>query len=118
MARKSTQATRASRTTKSTRGRKPTARKASSTTSTARSFNLKNINKADVKRVMRKIGNNSLALYLAGGVGALFLGRFAYRYYRNHPEIQEFIRENFDSVENSLREYRGDSDVDTAEARH
>lgn len=109
----------AKRTTQGTRGRKTTSKRRSSTASSSKKFDLKNINKTDVKKVMRKVGNNPIALYLAGGVGALFLGRFAYRFYKNHPEIQEFIKENFDTVESSLREYRsGSEEIDTTEARH
>lgn len=71
------------------------------------------------KKSLRTIIDNPVALYLAGTVGAFFLGRFAYRYYQNHPEISEFIRDNFDTVEGKLRDFRGGSAGDVDEvARH
>lgn len=112
MARKSSQGT---------RGRKSSSRsKSSSSQSSQRKVDLRKFNNTDIQRVVKKIGENPIALYLAGGVGTFFLARFAYRYYRNHPEIQEFIRENFDTVESTLREYRSGSveDSEARDARH
>lgn len=48
--------------------------------------------------------------YLAGGVGAYVLGRLMFRYYKNHPEISEFIRDNFEAVEERLREFSGNQE--------
>lgn len=80
--------------------------------------NLKKFKKPDTQKIMKKVRNNPIALYLAGGVGAIFMARFAYRYYRNHPELKEIIKENFDTVEESLREYRLGTQDESAEARH
>jgi hypothetical protein len=68
----------------------------------------------DYRRFVQAVTRNPLAMSIAGGVGAYFVGRFIFRYYRNHPEISEFIRDNFDTVESRLRDFRGDE----TEARH
>lgn len=113
MARKSTQGSRGRR---SSSGSNST----SSRRTSSKKVDLRKFNNTDLQRVVKKIGDSPIALYLAGGVGTFFLARFALRYYRNHPEIQEFIRENFDTVENTLREYRsgGVEESEDREARH
>lgn len=68
--------------------------------------------------ILRKIKASPLSVYVAGGVGAFFLGRFAIRYYKSHPEISTFLKENFDTVEEKLREYKNNMMSDEAEARH
>ncbi len=105
---------------KSSQGRKSTSGRSTSTRTSRKKIDLRRFNNTDLQRVVKKIGENPIALYLAGGVGTLFLARFAFRYYRNHPEIKEFIRENFDTVESTLREYRGGSveESEGTEARH
>jgi hypothetical protein len=70
------------------------------------------------KSILSKIKASPLSLYVAGGVGAFFLGRFAIRYYKSHPEISTFLKENFDTVEEKLREYKNNMMSDEAEARH
>jgi hypothetical protein len=70
-------------------------------------LDLRKLNGGGYKRVIRGLYNNPISLYVAGTVGAFFLGRFAYRYYQDHPEISDFIRENIDTVESRLREFRG-----------
>lgn len=111
MARKSSQ---------STRGRKSSGRTTrSNRSSESRTFDLRRFNNTDIQKIMKKVRSNPIALSLVGGVGALFLGRFAFRYYRNHPEIKEFIKDNFDMVEETLRDYRsGGSAEDVTESRH
>jgi hypothetical protein len=65
----------------------------------------------------KRLGANPVTYYLAGGVATLFLARLGYKYYKGHPEIKSFIKENFDSVESKLREYK-DIIADEFEARH
>lgn len=58
---------------------------------------------------------------VVGGVGAYFGVRFLIRYYKENPEMLSFIRDNFDSIESRLREFRGGEsqvDQDETEARH
>jgi hypothetical protein len=113
MARKTTQGSRTGR------ARKSTARSADTTSQLSKKFDLKKINSRDAKRLMNKVTNNPVALYIAGGVGALFAARFAMKYYKNHPGIKDFIKENFDTVENTLKEYRhGIEESEGGEARH
>ncbi len=66
---------------------------------------------AGYKKIARAVSSNPWALSLAGGIGAYFIGRFLYRYYENHPEISDFIQENFETVESKLREIRGTDSV-------
>lgn len=70
------------------------------------------------KSFFRRIGSSPLAYYLGGGVASLLIARFSYRYYQEHPEIKDFLRENFDNVEDKLREYRDSFMSDETEARH
>ncbi len=70
------------------------------------------------KKILRRMRANPLTLYLAGGVGAFYFGRFLFKYYKNHPEISTFFKENFDTVENKLRNYKDSFNSDEIEARH
>jgi hypothetical protein len=56
--------------------------------------------------------------YVAGGLGLALLGRFAYSMSDRYPEIARFIRENIDTVEDKLREFRGIDTQENVEARH
>lgn len=117
MAKKTTQRTRSSN-----RGRRSSSKSALSAESLLerplKNVDLRKLNGPGYKKVIRDIYKSPLAAYLAGGVGAFFLGRFAWRYYQNHPEISEFIKDNFDTVESRLRDFRGESTVDEEVARH
>lgn len=81
-------------------------------------IDLRKLNGRRYKKVMRDIYKSPIALYLASGVGTLLLARFMFRYYKNHPEIAEFVRENFETVEAKLREFRGEEISDDEMARH
>lgn len=106
--------------TQSTRGRKSSGRTTRSSRSTERkAFDLRRFNNTDIQKILKRVRSNPIALSLVGGVGALFLGRFAFRYYRNHPEIKEFIKDNIDMVEETLRDYRSGGNVEeVTESRH
>lgn len=72
----------------------------------------------DQRRVLaRRLKNNPIGMYILGVIGTFFLGRYLLRYYKNHPEIAEFVRDNFETVEGKLREFRG-QDVTDMDARH
>ncbi len=45
-------------------------------------------------------------MYVAGGIGAALLTRFAIKYYKSHPEISTFVEDKIDTVEGKLKEYR------------
>lgn len=72
------------------------------------------------RKVWQQVQARPGLMYLAGGVGAFFLIRSAFRYYKGHPEILEFIKENIDTVEEKIGEFREsfNSDSEVAEARH
>lgn len=73
------------------------------------------------RNVWQRLQGSPKLLYVAGGVGAFFLIRFAVRYYKDHPEILEFIKENIDNVEERIGEFRsnfGSESSDVADARH
>lgn len=57
--------------------------------------------------------NNQVSLaYVIGGVGAYFLGKFAYRYYKEHPEISRFFRENYEQLGERIREFGGKQETE------
>ncbi len=55
--------------------------------------------------------------YVAGGIGLALLGRIAFSMSDRYPEIARFFRENIDTVEGKLREFRG-IESESADARH
>src|SRR4051812_42179788 len=63
------------------------------------------------RNVIGRIGGAPLA-FIASGIGAVLLGRFAFRYYKSHPEIREFLRDNFENIEGRIRELRGGSEYE------
>ena len=68
--------------------------------------------------IARRLRGSPIGMALLAGAGSFILGRFLIKYYQNHPEIGEFVRENFDSVGAKIRDFRG-ADVDTdVNARH
>lgn len=56
--------------------------------------------------------------YVAGGIGLALIARFAVNMSDRYPELTRFFRENLDSVEGKLREFRGLADGQDVEARH
>ncbi len=69
-------------------------------------IDLRRFNSPFYKKMLRDVSKNPIS-YLAGGVSAFLIGRFMYRYYKNHPAILDFLKENFESVEEKLKEFRG-----------
>jgi hypothetical protein len=68
---------------------------------------------------------------IGGGIAAVVLGRYLWRYYQDHPEILTSLREGFESLEERLRDFqrpkkkahqktnqKGDQKVSDLEARH
>ncbi len=57
--------------------------------------------------------------YVAGGMGLALLARAAYSMSDRYPEVSRFLKENLETIEDKLREFRGiESSEETAEARH
>lgn len=75
----------------------------STTANVRRSLTLRGRN---LQTSIRDIAALPAARYIAGGLGLALLTRFAIRYYKSHPAISEYVKENFDTVEGKLREYR------------
>jgi hypothetical protein len=110
MPRKSSQA---SHQTAKRSGRRSSGKSRESILENPLNIDLRRFNGPGYKRILRDVYKNPIS-YLAGGVGAYMLGRFMLKYYKNHPEISEFIRENFESVEERLKEFRGNREEDYA----
>jgi hypothetical protein len=84
-----------------------------------RNLTLKNLSSKNVyKKTLRVFAKNPVAFYLAGAAGAYFLGKFAIRYYQNHPQISQFIRDNMEKVESRIKEFRGQRGPDETATHH
>lgn len=71
------------------------------------------------KNLIRNLSSNITTRYVLGGIAGMLLVRFAMKYYREHPEISDFLRDNFENVEGRLRQYRQNLSSDTSSmARH
>lgn len=82
-------------------------------------IDLRRFNGGGVNKVIRSVYRSPLVITFASGVGVYFIGRFLMNYYKDHPEIGEFFRENFDTLEERLRDFRGAwSSADQDLARH
>lgn len=103
---------------KTTQGRRKGSRSVSKNSLSASSIDLRKLNGGGYKKIMRSLYRSPIALYLASGVGSYFVVRYLFRYYKDHPEIAEFVRDNFESVESRIREFRGGSAMDEDMARH
>lgn len=68
---------------------------------------------SQTKAVKKFIKNNPVTFYLGAGVAGVLLLRWGYRYYREHPEIKDFIRDNLDLVEERIKEYRSEHGQDS-----
>ncbi|MCM2348746.1 MAG: hypothetical protein NDI69_01915 [Bacteriovoracaceae bacterium] len=66
------------------------------------------------RNVLRNLSKNSTTKYVLGGIVGILLVRYAVKYYQEHPEISDFFRENFDTIEGRLRQYRHDLTADTS----
>lgn len=56
--------------------------------------------------------------YVAGGIGLALIGRLAFSMSDRFPEVSRFFRENLDTIEDKLKEFRGIESQDGVEARH
>ena len=106
MARKSTQKVAAAR------------RGGSSSRSGRRSSSTMERNYRNYRDTLLEWSESPAVKYVAGGIGIALLGRLAYGLSDRYPEISRFFRENLETVEDKLREFRGIENQDGAEARH
>lgn len=93
-------------------------RKGSKISSKMNKIDLGKLNGREYKKVMKNIYRSPDALYLASGVGTVILARFLFRYYKDHPEIAEFMRDNFDTVGARIRELSSQNIKKEDFARH
>lgn len=61
---------------------------------------------------------NPAVKYVAGGIGLALLGRLAFSMSDRYPEVSRFFRENLDTIEDKLKEFRGIENQEGTEARH
>lgn len=70
----------------------------------------------DYKDVLRGFISSPAVKYVAGGVATAILARVAANIADRYPEISNFIKENLETVENKLGEFK--SEFDSSSARH
>ncbi len=68
----------------------------------------------EYKDVLREFISNPAVKYVAGGIATAILARIATNISERYPEISNFIKENLDTVEGKLNEFRNDSDASSA----
>lgn len=79
---------------------------------------------AKTKSFFRNVLAYPATPWVAGGLGLAVVARFAYKYYMNHPEILDSIKENLEIAEEKLKDFSGrivgsnESDVESEDARH
>ncbi len=66
-------------------------------------FGLSLIKKIKYHRVLKTLGHNPKVMYLGLGLGVVVLGRIIFRYYQNHPEVMEFVRDQVQIFEKKFR---------------
>lgn len=105
--------------TKSVAGNRRTKRAGNILSDTSVSEIKQNLGGFNYRNLSRKLRGSPILLNAGIGVGAYFLVKYAIRFYKAHPEIADFVRENLDTVEDKVRSFRGTSDESTlADARH
>lgn len=71
------------------------------------------------KNLIRDLSSSSATRYVLGGIAGILLVRFAMKYYREHPEFSDFLRDNYENVEGRLKQYRQSLSSETSSmARH
>ncbi|MFL5785743.1 MAG: hypothetical protein ACJ76H_14090 [Bacteriovoracaceae bacterium] len=97
-------------------GRKTQSRRGNSSVLSSRSLER---NYRNYRDTLLEWSERPAVRYVAGGIGIALLGRFALNISDKYPEISRFFRENLDTIEDKLKEFRGISNQeDLSEARH
>ena len=52
------------------------------------------LNGKKIQRFSKRFISHPVTLYVAGGIGAYFLGRTIYRLYLTNPKVSSFIKNN------------------------
>ncbi len=61
------------------------------------------IKKIKYQKLLRNLRRDPRLMYLGMGIGVIVLGRIAYRYYKEHPEVAQFMRDQLQRVEKRLK---------------
>ncbi len=61
-------------------------------------------------QLIRELISNPAVKYVAGGIAASILSRLASNMSEKYPEVSKFLRENIDSFEGRLSQYRSGLD--------
>lgn len=73
----------------------------------------------DYKEILRDLYASPTVRYLAGGIAAAFLNRYANKLSEKYPEVADFLKENIEAFEGKLSEIKQNLDTGSAsEARH
>ncbi len=115
MAKKTTKKSPQTRTSRKKGLEAPTENERSSGSSRASSISRSSA-AGEYKDVLRDFISNPAVKYVAGGIATAILARIATNISERYPEISNFIRENLDTVEGKLNEFR--NDYDASSARH
>lgn len=60
----------------------------------------------DYQHMLRELISNPAVKYIAGGIATSILSRLAQNMSEKYPELSRFLRENIDSFEGRLGQYR------------
>jgi hypothetical protein len=55
------------------------------------------------QRILKTLGQNPKVMYLGVGLGVVVLGRMIFRYYKAHPEMMEFVRDQVQIFEKKMK---------------
>lgn len=94
------------------------ARKSGSASRTRRSSSALERNYRNYRDTLLEWSERPAVRYVAGGLGLALLGRIAFSMSDRYPEVSRFFRENLDTIEDKLKEFRGIETDDSVEARH
>jgi hypothetical protein len=71
----------------------------------------------DYQHMIRELISNPAVKYIAGGIATSILSRLALNMSEKYPELSRFLRENIDSFEGRLGQYRPGFRDDEKESR-
>ncbi len=71
----------------------------------------------DYQHMIRELISNPAVKYIAGGIATSILARLAQNMSEKYPELSRFLRENIDSFEGRLGQYRPSYGGDERESR-
>ncbi|MFL5785742.1 MAG: hypothetical protein ACJ76H_14085 [Bacteriovoracaceae bacterium] len=67
---------------------------------------LSNLNSSELSSKLREFIDNPMVKYVAGGIATAILSRLATNMGEKYPELSRFLRENIDTFEGRLGQYR------------